>query len=546
VSNWLYFFLPACGLVFVVSGTFMLFVAVALARTRISDSATVPSEIVPSEIEVAAKMQKLRSDLALRSGLTWTRRIDQASGPFWLLVGLATLWFSELKAPWILPIVGLSWTCFGAWATVATFRRRGRQTDDTADDEVVSAIVADPMTPRSKRRIMLQQGVWGMLFLCLGIPLFWLSAPRIGATPLVVPPAENDDSDLASIVRELVERDFARQGHVGMMVGVVLGNEEVLLGFGARGLGNRNPPDADTPFEIGSITKVFTGILLAQQIEKGELELDDRVADLLPEGWELSEAAREITLRHCTTHASGLPRLPENHMSFSRAIRSLFRGDPYRDYSEQAFRDALATTQVEFEPGTRSLYSNFAMGLLGFVLATHGKTDYEALVTSQICRPLGMHDTFITQAPPSLEHGLAGYRTTLRLGPAMMALTSDDWRLPNHLAGAGGIRSTGRDMLTFLKANMGRLSTPLDPAMERSHQELHRAEMRIGMNWIHSFTSGLSGPVIWHNGGTGGFSTYLGFTEDQELGVFVLSNTSSDVNTLAVEILEALGKSPRR
>jgi serine-type D-Ala-D-Ala carboxypeptidase/endopeptidase len=98
-------------------------------------------------------------------------------------------------------------------------------------------------------------------------------------------------------------------------------------------------------------------------------------------------------------------------------------------------------------------------------------------------------------------------------------------------------------MLTFLKANMERLPTPLDPAIRRSHQELFQAEMTMGMNWIHSFQSldsDLPRKVIWHNGGTGGFSTYLGFTEDRQFGVFVLSNTAVGVDALAKEILKAL------
>jgi hypothetical protein len=157
------------------------------------------------------------------------------------------------------------------------------------------------------------------------------------------------------------------------------------------------------------------------------LELDDRIADLLPEGWSLPESAREITLRYCTTHTSGIPRLPTNLFTAAGVFRHLLGGDPYRDYSEQQFRDALATVELQFEPGADRLYSNFAVGLLGFVLAERNGLDYETLVTS-----------------------------------------------------------------------------------------------------------------IWHNGGTGGFSTYLGFTEDCQVGVFVLSNTALGVDALAGRMISAL------
>jgi CubicO group peptidase (beta-lactamase class C family) len=130
----------------------------------------------------------------------------------------------------------------------------------------------------------------------------------------------------------------------------------------------------------------------------------------------------------------------------------------------------------------------------------------------------------------------------LKLGPVSFGLKSDEWRIPNHLAGAGAIRSTGRDMMTFLKANMGLVSTPIDAAIRRSHRELFRdtAGLTIGMNWIRSFDDELAQNIIWHNGGTGGFRTYLGFTEDRQFGVFVLGNTANSVDALAVEILKSL------
>ena len=515
MDSWFPFFPPVCGLLFSLTGAFLASASIIAARLDKLDAAAEPSADV-------ARRLRGRSPLA--------RCIDRLAGPFWFIAGSLTLWFSEFRAPWIMPAVGLFWMLVGASAML---HRRGRQ--ETVEDAMPAASTAD-----ERRRLRRQQLGTGVLLLCLGIPMLWFSDIDFGAAPVARPQAAEGDSRLAVIVRQQVEPDFRRHGHVGLVVGVIAGGEEVLLGFGSRRLGDSSPPDADTPFEIGSITKVFTGIVLAKRIENGALELDDRVADLLPEGWSLSPAARGITLRHCTTHASGLPRLPENLIGFSAAIRSLFGGDPYRSYGEQAFREALATTEVEFEPGTRCLYSNFAVGLLGFVLASQSRTDYETLVTDEICRPLGMHDTVIAGDRSRLEPMSTGYRATLGLGPIMIALGSSEWRLPNHLAGAGGIRSTGRDMLTFLKANMGLLPTPLDRSIQRSHQELFRAEMRIGMNWIHSSNSGLPRRVIWHNGGTGGFRSYLGFTDDRELGVFVLANTSGGVDTLAVDILKAL------
>jgi CubicO group peptidase (beta-lactamase class C family) len=116
--------------------------------------------------------------------------------------------------------------------------------------------------------------------------------------------------------------------------------------------------------------------------------------------------------------------------------------------------------------------------------------------------------------------------------------------MPNHLAGAGALRSTGRDMLMFLKANMGLVATPLDAALRRSHGELFSDtdQMTLGMNWIRTFDDDLAQNIVWHNGGTGGFRTYLGFTEDRRVGVFVLGNSAHSVDSLAIEILKSLAR----
>ncbi|MHC5540152.1 serine hydrolase domain-containing protein [Singulisphaera rosea] len=422
-----------------------------------------------------------------------------------------------------------------------------------------SAAVVGARKPRSlwKGRIR------GLAWLFLGIVLLWTSPDpdswglatvgllayvmrlRLGKPPRVVSHQGGQESRLAEIVTQQVERAFGPNGQVGLVVGAVAKGEETLMGYGTREFGGWQPPDGDTVFEIGSITKVFTGILLAQEVERGELGLDDRVSDRLPEGWSLSESARGITLRHCTTHTSGFPRLPANLLGVSSVLRLVFAGrDPYRDYSEGSFSDALASVELRSEPGTRYRYSNFGVGLLGFVLAKRHGSDYETLVTSRICQPLGMLKTVITADDWHREHTPAEYRISVNLGPMRLAAESEEWRLPNHLAGAGAIRSTGHDMMTFLKANMGLIPTPLDSGIRRSHQALFQenASFSIGMNWIRSFESSLSQTILWHNGGTGGFRTYLGFTEDYQYGVFALSNTANSVDSLAVDILKSLAR----
>jgi CubicO group peptidase (beta-lactamase class C family) len=520
MDNFLFFFIPGCGLLFSVQGAW------GLLSTFRTGSGVGPAGEPTSESSAAVKA-KVRTRL----------RIKRISGIFWFCLGIATLWFSDIRDSWILPSVGLVWMIIGAWEFVSTFRR-ARQAAIAANICSELAAVSNAKAGRGLPRKQLASA----LILGVGIAMLCFSGIRIGASPAAVTEPTEEKSRLADIVTQHVERAFEQQGYIGLVVGAIAKDEEVLLGFGNRQLGDSHPPDAETVFEIGSISKAFTGILLAQKIENGELELDDHIAELLPEGWSLSESAREITLRHCTTHTTGFPRLPAILLSFAAVFRNLFGGDPYRDYSEEQFRDALAAVELEFEPGTERSYSNFAVGLLGFVLSTQNGSDYETLVTSKICQPLGMHRTVITNDKWHLDNMPAKYRAALKLGPATIALGSAEWQVPNHLAGAGAIRSTGRDMMTFLKANMGLIPTPFDAAIQRSHQELfqERADKAMGMNWIRSFESSISQNIIWHNGGTGGFRTYLGFTEDHQFGVVVMSTTADDVDALAEGILKAL------
>ena len=453
-------------------------------------------------------------------------------GLFWVALGIVTMKgsFTLDMAAFILPSFGLFWVVVGVWTFFSTFRK------------VSQTAVGTPASEANPDKRLGGKRLGGLFCFTLGIATLWFSDFRIGAMPTAVLPQGEGNNPLVDMVTQAVEREFERQGHIGIVVGAVAKNEEALLGFGARRLGVSEPPDADTVFEIGSISKVFTGILLAKRVDSGELKLDDRIVDLLPEGWSLPEPARDITLRHLTTHTSGFPRLPANLLGFTSVFKHLFGGDPYRDYSEEAFRKALSSVELEFEPGADRLYSNYAGGLLGYVLATQNESDYETLVTSELCRPLGMQRTVITNDAWHRDHFAAGYRTTLKLGPAMLALGSSQWLLPNHLAGAGAIRSTGSDMLRFLKANMGLISTPLDGAIRLSHQELFKEDddKAMGMNWIRSFERDLSQNILWHNGGTGGYRSYLGFTEDRRFGVVVLSNTSLSVDGLGEGLLKTL------
>jgi CubicO group peptidase (beta-lactamase class C family) len=352
--------------------------------------------------------------------------------------------------------------------------------------------------------------------------------------------------ELEPLIRKHCVLFMNRRKSIGLAVAVVTPTNATIMTFGRPSLSSGAQTRADTFFELGSITKTFTALALAREIERGMVRLDQPVQELLPRGVQLPEPARGVTLRHLTTHTSGFPRLAANQSALRGLGMVLFGGDPYAGYSETDLLDGVRTVKLESKPGTKSSYSNFGMTLLGHLLATKAGSTYEALVKREVCLPLGMTDTTVTFDRSQAPRAAQAYRAVLRCGPLVVALRSDPWFEGNNLGGAGALRSTATDMLKYLQANMHPEGQPIEHALRESHRELFQEDDRtaFGMNWIRTQSERLQQPMIWHNGGTGGFRSFLGFTEQGGLGVLILSNSSEGVDDLAVELLRDLAKPP--
>ena len=333
---------------------------------------------------------------------------------------------------------------------------------------------------------------------------------------------------------------------IGLAVAVVTPTNATIMTFGRPSLSSGPQTGTNTVFEIGSITKTFTALTLAREIEHGMVRLEQPVQELLPPGVELPEAARGVTLRHLTTHSSGFPRLAANQSQLRSLGMLLFGSDPYAGYTEADLLNAVRTVKLQSKPGTKFCYSNFAMTLLGHLLATKAGSSYEALAKREVCLPLGMQDTTVTFDRSQAPRAAQGYRAVLRCGPVVLALRSDPWFKGNNLGGAGALRSTASDMLKYLQANMHPDGQPLEHALVESHRELFQEDerMALGMNWIRTQSERLQQAMIWHNGGTGGFRSFIGFTADSRFGVLILSNSTEGVDDVAVELLRDLAKPP--
>jgi CubicO group peptidase (beta-lactamase class C family) len=385
----------------------------------------------------------------------------------------------------------------------------------------------------------------GLGALVLGLLGAWSTRFSIGYERK--PAAEWSDGrapELEPLIRMHCVPFMNRAKSIGLAVAVVTPTNATIMTFGRPSLTSDAQTRADTFFEIGSITKTFTGLALAQEIERGMVRLEQPAQELLPSGVELPEAARGVTLRHLTTHSSGFPRMPSDR-SLLPAIRMLlFGSDPYAGYTEAALLKDVRDVKLESKPGAKSCYSNFGMMLLGHLLATKAGSSYEALVKREVCLPLGMSDTTVTLDRTQAPQAAQGYRAVLRWGPLVLGLRSEPWFVGNNLGGAGALRSTATDMLKYLQANMHPEGRPLEHALRESHRLLFQEDERTayGMNWVHVQSKRLGQTMICHDGGTGGFRSFIAFTEDNRLGVVILSNSSVDVDDLAVGLFRELGK----
>ena len=326
---------------------------------------------------------------------------------------------------------------------------------------------------------------------------------------------------LSPRVEQAIQARIAANQYPAMVVVVVDSKQSHVFGFGK--LAGGKAPDANTVFEIGSVTKTFTATLLAQDVLAGSVKPDTPVGKLLP-GFTLpSRDGKFITLENLATQHSGLPRLPAN-------LAPADMQDPYADYDVKKLQAFLSDYTLTRDPGSTYEYSNLGVGLLGYALATHAGMSYGALLQKRIFAPLGMTS--------SATHLDATMRTRLAQGHDNAGKPVGVWNF-DALAGAGAIKSTGEDMLQFLKANMGLVKSALYPAMQlarRPRAKVSPSE-QIGLVWMTHHDK--DGDVIWHNGMTGGFASFIGFRVDGSRGVVVLVNQQVSVDDIGMATLLA-------
>jgi len=350
------------------------------------------------------------------------------------------------------------------------------------------------------------------VYRCVCFILLLAGATWAGASQ---PPLIRDDEAIRKILSTRV--DLQKQA-TGIVVGVIDSKGSRVISSGTMGLSDKRPVNGDTVFDVGSITKVFTALLLADMARHGEVSLDDPAAKYLDaKKVKLPErGGKQITLVDLATHTSGLPLRPTNLVSKDS-------NDKYRGYTVDLMYECLSSFTLPRDIGTKYEYSNIGYGLLGHVLEKRMGKPYGGLVESRITQPLEMKDTHIGLNSAMKSRMAAGYNNELTPIPS-------EWHF-GVLQSAGAFSSTANDLLKFLGAVLGFKQSPLQPAM-KSMLDIRRPggmqpSTQIALAW-NVYIDGEQ-EVVWKNGSVGGYRSFIGFDPKAGVGVVALANAQTAV-----------------
>ncbi len=328
-------------------------------------------------------------------------------------------------------------------------------------------------------------------------------------------------------VLEAIEARVAAGEYPAIVVAVSSGGRSQVYSFGEFADGKA--ADGDTLFEIGSVTKTFTATLLARAVVEGRVSLDEPVAQVVPDmKLPTGPSGKAFTLGELASQYSGLPRLPEN-------MSGVDGDNPYANYGVAEMKEFLAGYEMTREPGSSYEYSNFGFGLLGYAMGELAGSSYAEAVKTQVFEPLGMTNSEVHRLKADQGKLAAGHKP--HGGGEVSGWDFD------VIAGAGSIVSSGNDMLRYLEANMQAQEVAADGseilrAMQLAHKPLVEgpaAGQKTGLAWIEQALR--DEKIVFHNGMTGGFSSFMGFSSDGKRGVLVLTNVQVSVDDLGSALL---------
>ncbi|NJN25318.1 MAG: beta-lactamase family protein [Cyclobacteriaceae bacterium] len=324
-------------------------------------------------------------------------------------------------------------------------------------------------------------------------------------------------NNLAEYINQTVQPYLFTANTPGIGIGVFQNNEISYYFFGVRNLDSGQPFDENTLIEIGSITKTFTSTLLAKSHLNGSTSLNQPIYDYLPSGVNMNIYATDsIRFVHLANHTSGMPRQPDNDT------------DKFSDYGLPELFSFLNNWNPSVKPGVMHEYSNVGVGLLGYLLERVENTSYETLVQQQIFNPLGMTRSYVNTNVEQDGNFATGYIGINKQEPFKMTQANQ---------AAGSIISTPSDMMKYLIANIQKTHPDLGQVFELAQTFTFEEDEQngFGLSWfITKVEEGYT--ATWHNGGTDGFNSFIGFDENRQQGVFVVMNSRNSTALPATEL----------
>jgi CubicO group peptidase (beta-lactamase class C family) len=344
---------------------------------------------------------------------------------------------------------------------------------------------------------------------------------RQGSGAIVLP----SDADIRKVLAERVDTLAGPEGGVGIVIGVAEPQGRRVISYGHRSQRDPRPLDGDTDFEIGSVTKVFTALLLAEMVRKGEVALADPVAKYLAAVKIPERNGRSITLLDLATHTSGLPFMPDELPAFNDSAAT--------KYGAAQLYQFLARTELTRDIDAKWKYSNIGYWLLGQALASRAAMNYESLLRTRVIAPLGLKSTAITLSPKLRAKLAVGHDAVLQPSPSISAVP-----ILAVMPAAGGLVSTARDLLAFLSVAMGYERSPFAPAMATmlsTRRPTPQPGVEQALGWMVIGEG--DDQLIVHDGGTLGYASSVAWDPTKRVGVVVLSNQLAGVGDIARHLL---------
>ncbi|MFD2147497.1 serine hydrolase domain-containing protein [Mucilaginibacter antarcticus] len=315
--------------------------------------------------------------------------------------------------------------------------------------------------------------------------------------PIPVPTSNPLKSQTDKLIDLVARRYIQKSNTFGLAIGTLIDGKTNTYFYGETKNGSGKLPNANTIFELASISKTFTATLLAWYINQGKIQLSDPITEYLPDTVSVNLALQKVTVLQLSNHTSGIPGLPNN---FTKQI-NYTDANPYKNYTKQMMFAFLKSCTLRSEPGKSYAYSNLGVGLLGVILERVSKKTYEQMVTAIICKPLAMKSTMQHLPAPLAANFATLYDEN--------GLPTPAWDF-DALAACGSLKSTMTDLLLYAKANMVNTDSKLSQAFELTHQITFDCDAPVALGWHIITVDGVK--YIFHNGGTGGSSSFWRLT----------------------------------